>query len=80
MRGGINRLTLEMETDESFGRRRVGHLPQIEAALDERLSLARGWCAREDLNLQPLRDQILSLARLPFRHARILRSECHFAG
>ena len=29
------------------------------------------WCAREDLNLQPLRDQILSLARLPFRHARI---------
>ena len=27
-------------------------------------------CAREDLNLQPLRDQILSLARLPFRHAR----------
>ena len=28
------------------------------------------WCAREDLNLQPLRDQILSLARLPFRHAR----------
>ena len=30
----------------------------------------RDWCAREDLNLQPLRDQILSLARLPFRHAR----------
>jgi hypothetical protein len=29
------------------------------------------WCAREDLNLQPLRDQILSLARLPFRHARV---------
>ena len=28
------------------------------------------WCAREDLNLQPFRDQILSLARLPFRHAR----------
>src|SRR3989475_5346587 len=28
------------------------------------------WCAREDLNLHPLRDQILSLARLPFRHAR----------
>ncbi len=30
------------------------------------------WCAREDLNLQPFRDQILSLARLPFRHARIV--------
>jgi hypothetical protein len=29
-----------------------------------------GWCAREDSNLHPLRDQILSLARLPFRHAR----------
>ena len=30
----------------------------------------RGWCAREDLNLQSFRNQILSLARLPFRHAR----------
>ena len=28
------------------------------------------WCARGDLNSHPLRDQILSLARLPFRHAR----------
>ena len=33
-------------------------------------SASESWCAREDLNLQPLRDQILSLARLPFRHAR----------
>ncbi len=32
------------------------------------------WCAREDLNLQPLRDQILSLARLPFRHARFSKN------
>jgi hypothetical protein len=31
------------------------------------------WCAREDLNLQSFRNQILSLARLPFRHARTLR-------
>ena len=30
------------------------------------------WCAREDLNLHPLRDQILSLACLPFHHARRL--------
>ena len=30
----------------------------------------KGWCAREDLNLQSFRNQILSLARLPFRHAR----------
>jgi hypothetical protein len=30
-----------------------------------------GWCAREDLNLHPLRDQILSLACLPFHHSRI---------
>jgi hypothetical protein len=29
------------------------------------------WCAREDLNLQSFRNQILSLARLPFRHARV---------
>jgi hypothetical protein len=28
------------------------------------------WCAREDSNLHPLRDQILSLERLPFRHSR----------
>ena len=36
------------------------------------------WCAREDLNLHPLRDQILSLARLPFRHSRKRRGrECH---
>ena len=27
-------------------------------------------CAREDLSLQSFRNQILSLARLPFRHAR----------
>lgn len=30
------------------------------------------WCAREDLNLHPLRDQILSLACLPFHHSRNL--------
>ena len=30
------------------------------------------WCAREDLNLQSLRNQILSLACLPFHHARIV--------
>ncbi len=29
------------------------------------------WCAREDSNLHPFRDQILSLERLPFRHARV---------
>jgi len=28
------------------------------------------WCARKDLNLHPLPDQILSLACLPFHHAR----------
>src|SRR5438105_8799547 len=32
----------------------------------------KSWCAREDLNLQSFRNQILSLARLPFRHARAL--------
>ena len=29
------------------------------------------WCAREDSNLHPLRDQILSLACLPFHHSRL---------
>src|ERR1019366_4102949 len=33
-------------------------------------SASESWCAREDLNLQSFRNQILSLARLPFRHAR----------
>jgi hypothetical protein len=28
------------------------------------------WCAREDLNLHPFRDQILSLACMPFHHSR----------
>ena len=33
------------------------------------------WCAREDLNLQALRHQILSLACLPFHHARLPDTE-----
>ena len=37
--------------------------------------LKKMWCAREDLNLHPFRDQILSLARLPFRHVRDLDQE-----
>src|SRR5262245_61238515 len=36
----------------------------------DEISQSPMWCAREDLNLHPLRDQILSLARLPFRHSR----------
>ena len=31
------------------------------------------WCGRRDLNSYALRHQILSLARLPFRHARLHR-------
>jgi site-specific DNA recombinase len=42
--------------------KRHGDLPQNSQSSE--------WCAREDLNLHPLRDQILSLARLPFRHSR----------
>src|ERR1043166_5673946 len=45
------------------------------------------WCAREDLNLHPLRDQILSLACLPFHHSRdsingrnCRTSPCTYAG
>ena len=33
-------------------------------------SVLTTWCARKDLNLHPLPDQILSLACLPFHHAR----------
>ena len=29
------------------------------------------WCGRRDLNSYAFRHQILSLARLPFRHARL---------
>jgi hypothetical protein len=46
--------------------------------MDSLCSMKGWWCAREDLNLHPLRDQILSLACLPFHHSRkqetILRS------
>jgi hypothetical protein len=28
------------------------------------------WCGREDLNLHPLQDYHLKVARLPFRHVR----------
>ena len=31
------------------------------------------WCGRRDLNSYVVRHQILSLARLPFRHARMVR-------
>ena len=31
------------------------------------------WCGRRDLNSYAVRHQILSLARLPFRHARVRR-------
>ncbi len=35
------------------------------------LSYYRKWCGRRDLNSYAMRHQILSLARLPFRHARM---------
>ncbi len=35
------------------------------------LSYYRIWCGRRDLNSYAMRHQILSLARLPFRHARM---------
>ena len=34
------------------------------------LSYYRTWCGRRDLNSYARRHQILSLARLPFRHVR----------
>ena len=36
------------------------------------LSYYRTWCGRRDLNSYVVRHQILSLARLPFRHARMI--------
>src|SRR6266545_3306850 len=38
------------------------------------------WCAREDLNLHPLRDRILSPARLPFRHARDVTDDAELSA
>ena len=35
-----------------------------------KLRLAAGWCGRRDLNSYDRSHQILSLARLPFRHVR----------
>ena len=37
---------------------------------EEKRKLRKAWCARRDLNPHSLRNQILSLARLPFRHVR----------
>jgi hypothetical protein len=49
----------------------VRHRPGQAGRQARALRSPRGsWCAREDSNLHPFRDQILSLARLPFRHAR----------
>ena len=44
--------------------------PQLRHALFGR-EVFQLRCAREDLNLHPLRDQILSLACLPFHHSRV---------
>ena len=45
--------------------------PQAVSATQAENRVSSKWCAREDLNLHPFRDQILSLARLPFRHSRV---------
>lgn len=46
---------------------------QTMVPVTTRDAATEGWCAREELNLHPLRDRILSPARLPFRHARMTR-------
>ena len=46
--------------------------PLYVTAKPDDFSERQAWCAREDLNLHPLRDQILSLACLPFHHSRKL--------
>ena len=43
---------------------------KTEIELELARAFADKWCAREDSNLHPLRDQILSLACLPFHHSR----------
>src|SRR5260221_10251373 len=45
-------------------------LRQTLVPVTGRENFVKRWCAREDLNLHPLRDQILSLACLPFHHSR----------
>ena len=44
--------------------------PPVMQQAESSKTPTKPWCAREDLNLHPLRDQILSLACLPFHHAR----------
>ena len=61
-----------------------GHLFRTNADIRASRFAARSkpvksWCAREDLNLQSLRNQILSLACLPFHHARILYFQALYA-
>src|ERR1041384_7814167 len=48
----------------------LSHHPMVNWISRGKKGLLDFWCARGDLNSHPLRDQILSLARLPFRHAR----------
>jgi hypothetical protein len=61
-------LGVETGSDRSGGLNNALGISFISDALPQWKKLK--WCAREDLNLHPLRDQILSLARLPFRHSR----------
>ena len=52
-------------------------VPSESAHLHRRDStLFEGWCAREDLNLQSFRNQILSLARLPIPPRAQPRPDC----
>ena len=70
--GEINQRRLAVAVNTAW--KAVGHEKRLSPALLDFREAGRAfdwkWCAREDLNLHPLRDQILSLARLPFRHSR----------
>src|SRR6266446_5772647 len=59
-------------TDQiGLGQRTVSFIPLPQKQTRDIVTgIKTWWCAREDLNLQSFRNQILSLARLPFRHAR----------
>ena len=49
----------------------LGKVALYQLSYYRRSALWETWCGRRDLNSYARRHQILSLARLPFRHVRV---------
>ena len=75
-RADIDRLPQPVEHQHVLVKERIHNhllgrrLHEGNHSVNVRAARRKKWCAREDLNLHPLRDQILSLACLPFHHSR----------